>query len=151
MKKILIINKELVLALLFSFVLFNLKTNAQDISKEQIIGEWKFVEVTLVSPKVGYIATLAKKEIAIMKVSMANYKFIEDGSIILPEKFLTKNGVRSGSWKLDGSIINITYFFKEGAEGHTNSSEVLPWSIISISEETLIIDLMGAFKVKLVK
>ncbi len=149
MKKLLTIKKNFIMALIMGFMVFTSTSQAQNISKEQVIGEWKFVEVTIISPKAGYVPAFAKKEISLTKMCMANYNFNQDGSMVLSEKYMESNGVNSAGWELEGSTINITYNFNEDTPGHTNKSETLPWSILSVSKETLIIDLMGMFKVNL--
>jgi len=146
-----LISTKTVLVLCTIFMCLGLSTQAQHAEKEQIMGEWKFVEITLKSPKTGYVPAFQDKEIGFMRICMANYNFNQDGSMSLSERYMKNNGANSASWVLEGETINITYNFNEDTPGHTNKSETLPWTIVSVSEDTLTIDLMGLFTVKLEK
>ena len=89
--------------------------------KTQLLGEWKFHEITLRTPKDGFLVHIAAQETNIIKLLIANYTFNKDGSITLDPKYIEKQGVKDASWQLsDEGKLTITYFWtseKMKAEG----------------------------------
>lgn len=83
MKKI---TKLVAVAFLFTFS-FGLSTvqaqNPKKVAvktdvKTQILGEWKFHEITLRTPKDGFLVHIAEQEVNIIKLLIANYTFNKD-------------------------------------------------------------------------
>lgn len=80
--------------------------------KTQILGEWKFHEITLRTPKDGFLMHIADQEVNIIKLLIANYTFNKGGSITLDPKYIEKQGVKEANWKLsDSGKLTITYFW----------------------------------------
>jgi hypothetical protein len=141
MKKLM---KGMSVTLLIGFMMYTTATKAQNISKDEIIGEWKFVEISLVSPKAGHVLPMGLQEMNQMKMAMANYNFNQDGTIAFSEEYLKNNNYESASWKLDGSSIFITYKITDGSIG-------FKWNVASVSKEELVLDWMRVLKIKLTK
>ena len=146
----------LFISILFLSVVANNSTLQAQNNKEQIIGDWEFNAITLVSPKTGHLITLEEQEINIMKLCVANYGFKTDGSIVLNEKYMTGLGITKATWKLNSDIteIEITYHFSEDSsinKGNTNNYEKFPWKIDAVSDQELTINLWDMFIVKLLK
>ena len=121
--------------------------------KTQLNKEWEFHEITLRTPKDGYLMHIADQETNLMKLFIANYKFNKDGSIILSSKYIEKIGIKKADWELDesGKLV-ITYFFTEDSkanEGNTNNYEKFKYDIETISDEELTINMQDMFIINL--
>jgi len=130
-------------------------TNAQNIS-DQLLGNWRFVDVTLISPKKGYIPTMKEQEINLLKLSMANYWFKKDYTIVLDAKYMERTGITEATWELDpeSKTIMITYVFSEDSElnkGNSSNKSPLPWTIDEITDEKLVLNLMDMYVVSFEK
>src|SRR5690554_1600510 len=122
--------------------------------KKQLLQDWKFRYITLVTPKDGYLMHIADQEVHLVKVLIANYSFNVDGSITLDPTYIEKQGVQSAKWEvMDTENIVITYYWtakKQEKEGLTNDYEKLEYKIDVISKDQLILNWNDMFIVKLI-
>ncbi len=118
------------------------------------IGVWEFHEITIRTPKDGYLMRISEREIDLMNLIIANYIFHEDGSIILDPKYMEKQGVKKATWaKDDSTSITITYFWtaeKQKAKGYTNDYEKITYTIQVVPNQKLSLNLQDMFIVNLI-
>ena len=123
--------------------------------KSQLIGEWKFHEITLITPKDGYLMRISERETAMMNLLVANYTFNEDGSITLDPKYMEKQGVKSARWKIDdANVLSVTFFWtaeKQQKAGYTNDYEKIDFKVKISSTKKLRLNLQDMFIVNLVQ
>ncbi len=116
--------------------------------KTQILGEWEFHEITLRTPKDGYLIHIAEQETKLIELSIVNYTFNTDGSVTFPVKYVESLGIKEGKWIItESGELAITYYFNDDSEfnaGNTNKSETFTYKV-SISDEELTIDMQGIF------
>ena len=128
------------------------ETGNKDI-KTQLKREWEFHELTIRTPKDGYLMHIADQEINLMKLFIANYTFNKDGSITLSPKYNETIGVKEAKWEIDEyNRLVITYFFTEDSKanaGNTNNSEKFKYKIDTISDKELTINMQDMFIVNL--
>lgn len=122
--------------------------------KTQLIQAWKFHEITLRTPKDGYLFRMADKEVGMINLLVANYTFNTDGSIVLDPKYIEKQGVKEAKWEMNaaGNLV-ITYFWtpeKQKEAGFTNNYEKMEYKIDVISDKELTISIMDMFVVNLI-
>lgn len=131
------------------------KTEEKQNVKSQLIGEWKFHEITLVTPKDGYLIRISERETAMMNLLVANYTFNENGSIALDSKYKEKQGVKSASWKMDElNTLTITFFWtveKQKKADYTNDYEKIEFNVKISSTKKLSLNLQDMFFVNLVQ
>jgi len=131
------------------------KTAMKQNLKSQLIGEWKFHQITLITPKDGYLMRISERETAMMNLLVANYTFNENGSITLDSKYMEKQGVKSARWKMDDlNILSITFFWtaeKQKKEGYTNDYEKIEFKVKISSMKELRLNLQDMFIVNLVQ
>lgn len=122
--------------------------------KTQLIQTWKFHEITLRTPKDGYLMRVADKEVGMINLLVANYTFNTDGTITLDEKYIEKQGVKEAKWELNtsGNLV-ITYYWtpeKQKAAGFTNNYEKMEYTIDRISDKELSLNMSDIFIVNLI-
>lgn len=125
--------------------------------KFQLLGEWKFHEITLRASKDGYLPHIAAQETNIIKLLIANYTFNKDGSITLDLKYIEKQGVKEASWKLgeDGKL-TITYFWtaekmKENSIPANENSVELAYKLSITPNKELTLNMHDMFIVNLIR
>lgn len=126
------------------------EVNAQKLNNAKILGKWQFVQITLVSPKQGYIPSFETQEANLMRMSMTNYTFNEDGSALLTEEYTKKTGITKATWKLnaDQTGLDITYQFSEESG---KKDETLPWKVETVTATDLSLKLQKMFIVRFKK
>ena len=121
--------------------------------KTQLNKEWEFHELTVRTPKDGYLIHIADQEINLMKLFIANYTFNKDGSITLSPKYIETIGIKEAKWEIDEySRLVVTYFFTEDSKanaGNTNNYEKFKYKIDTISDKELTINMQDMFIVNL--
>ena len=139
---------SLILFVMLQF--FCSEVNAQKLSNSKVLGKWQFAQITLVSPKQGYIPSFETQETNLMRLSMANYTFNEDGSVVLAEEYTKKTGIVKATWKLnaDQTGLDITYYFSEES---AKNPETLPWKVENVTATDLSLKLQKIFVVKFKK
>jgi hypothetical protein len=122
--------------------------------KTQLIQIWKFHEITVRTPKDGFLMSVADKEVGMINLLVANYTFNKDGSITLDPRYIEKQGVKEARWKLnDSGNLVISYFWspeKQKEAGFTNSYEEMEYKIDVISDKELSLNMSDMFIVNLV-
>ena len=122
--------------------------------KDSLINEWKFHEITLRTPKDGYLIRLSKKTVDIMELMVVNYKLNSDGSVTLDADYMEKQGIKEAKWELsDNNALVISYFWtpeKQETAGFTNSYEKIEFKIDKISDKELVLSLYDMVIVTLV-
>lgn len=124
--------------------------------KAQLLGKWAFHEITLRTPKDGYLLHIAKQELNIIKLLIANYTFNKGGSIVLDPKYIEKQGVKKASWKLgDDGKLTITYFWtpekmKEFEIPESENKVELDYKINIVQGKELNLNMQDMFLVNLV-
>ncbi len=124
--------------------------------KAQLLGEWVFHEITLRTPRDGYLLHIAKQELNIIKLLIANYTFNKDGSITLDSKYIEKQGVKKASWKLsDDGKLTITYFWtlekmKEFEIPESENKVELDYKVNIIQGKELTLSMRDMFIVNLI-
>jgi len=124
--------------------------------KTQLIGEWRFHEITLRTPKDGYLIHIAAQETNIIKLMIANYTFNIDGSIALDPKYIEKQGVKEAKWNLsDSGKLTIVYFWtpekmKEFGLPESQNKEELDYKVNLIPGKELTLNMSDMFIVNLI-
>lgn len=122
--------------------------------KSQLIKDWRFHEITLRTPKDGYLFKVSDKEVAMVNLLIANYTFNEDESITLDPNYMEKQGVKSAKWEINSSgNLEITYYWtaeKQKLSGYTNDYEKLEYKIDKISEQELLLNMSEMFIINLI-
>ena len=122
--------------------------------KTQLFQIWKFHEITVRTPKDGFLMRVADKEVGMINLLVANYTFNKDGSITLDPKYMEKQGVKEARWELnDSENLVISYFWtpeKQKEDGLTNNYEKMEYKIDIISDKELSLNMSDMFIVKLV-
>lgn len=136
--------------LLLMLRVFCSEVNAQKLSNAKIVGKWQFSQITLMSPKQGYIPSFEAQETNLMRLSMANYAFNEDGSVALAEEYTKKTGITKATWKVnaDQTGLDITYHFSEES---AKNPETLPWKVENVTATDLSLKLQKMIVVKFKK
>jgi len=134
------------------------KTKSIEISAKvqtSIVGEWEFHEITMRTPRDGYLIHIAEQEINIMHLLVCNYTFNSDGSIVLDPKYMEKQRVEKAEWKLtDTGDLAITYFWNEEKikkDKLSSSSETMEYTITITASKELSLNLQDMFIVNLVR
>ncbi|MFT6922105.1 MAG: hypothetical protein ACJA1C_001107 [Crocinitomicaceae bacterium] len=121
--------------------------------KTQLLGEWEFHQITIRTPKDGYLLHIAEQEMNLIKLSIANYSFNVEGSVKFPPEYIELLGLKEAKWNTtDSKELAITYYFNEDSEfnaGNTNTSETFTYEVIEISNKELTIDMQGMFIINL--
>ncbi len=129
----------------------------KDETKPQILGTWKFHEITIRTPKDGYLVHIAAQETNIIKLLIANYTFNNDGSITLDPKYIEKQGVKEAKWKFsDTGKLTITYFWspekmKENDIPASESKVEMDYKVTITPGEELTLNWQGVFIINLKK
>ncbi len=125
------------------------------IVQTSIVGEWEFHEITMRTPRDGYLIHIAEQEINIMHLLVCNYTFNSDGSIVLDPKYMEKQRVEKADWKLtDTGNLAITYFWNEEKikkDKLSSSSETMEYTITITASKELSLNLQDMFIVNLVR
>ena len=119
-----------------------------------LLQDWKFHEITIRTPKDGYLMRFSDREVTMVNWLVTNYSFNKDGSITLDSRYMQDQGVKEAKWKmLDSLNMEITYFWtveKQKTAGYTNGYEKLDYRIDIISEKVLSLNMQNMFIVNLV-
>jgi hypothetical protein len=122
--------------------------------KSQLLKPWKFHEISLRTPKDGYLMHIAEQELGLLHLFIANYTFNMDGSISLDPKYIEKQGVKSAKWEItDSGKLAITYYWtpeKQKEGGYSNDFEKIEYKIDVISDKELTLNMSDMFIVNLI-
>jgi len=135
----------------------NVETPVKTDVKTQLLGAWKFHEITIRTPKDGYLVHIAAQETNIIKLLIANYTFNNDGSITLDPKYIEKQGVKEAKWKFsDTGKLTITYFWspekmKENDIPASESKVEMDYKVTITPGEELTLNWQGVFIINLKK
>lgn len=119
-----------------------------------LLQDWKFHEITIRTPKDGYLMRFSERETAMVNWLVANYTFKKDGGVILDKSYVKEQGVRAAKWRMTASgHLEIIYYWteeKQKTEGLTNDYEKLEFKINFTSEKELTLNIGDMFIVELI-